>query len=189
VITEEVDQATPVLRRADQPVGVRDAGIALDGVQRQPQAPTGLAQSHSGLQRLVHGGMPLQDALIARPWHGLGRRGTPARGVRGRRLLHHRGEVVPQVPAATDLDRLGERVGDGLGIRGRAVPADDLHPGVIAQPGRQGLGGAIGQHRDGDTLLARIDAVPGEPVMDTWIPGLRKVAVAAAAAHVPVTWG
>ncbi len=50
VVAEQVDQAVPVLGRADQLVGIGDAGVALDGVQCEPELSGALAQSDAGVQ-------------------------------------------------------------------------------------------------------------------------------------------
>lgn len=65
----------------------------------------------------------------------------------GTDLLAYRfAQAVPQMPAITNLDRVRERVADGLGIGRRAIPAHDLYAGMGTQPGGQGLGLAVGQH-------------------------------------------
>jgi hypothetical protein len=79
--------------------------------------------------------------------------------VGGDRPLHVLGQVVPQVPAVGDLDRLRCSLPGGLGIGASAVPADDLGSGVRLQPGGEGgglpiaeqvhraVGGHVDQHR------------------------------------------
>src|SRR5690606_28336813 len=63
-------------------------------------------------------------------------------------FLDRLAEVVPQVPAVGDLDRVGCPVADGLGVGTGPVPAHDLHPGVFPQPGGDGLLLPVGQHVD-----------------------------------------
>ena len=54
-------------------------------------------------------------------------------------LLYRLGEVVPQVPAISHLDRAGCAAADGFGIRTGPIPADDLDPGMLAQPVGEGV--------------------------------------------------
>jgi hypothetical protein len=60
-------------------------------------------------------------------------------------LLHVLGQVVPQVPAVGDLDRVRCCLPGGLGVGASAVPADDLGSRVVPQPGREGGGLPISQ--------------------------------------------
>jgi hypothetical protein len=60
-------------------------------------------------------------------------------------LLDGFDEVVPQVPAVRDLDRVGGACADALGVGTGPVAAHDLYPGMPAQPRREGVGGPIRQ--------------------------------------------
>lgn len=51
-------------------------------------------------------------------------------------------QVVPHMPAITNLHRVGQDTADRLGARGRAVPAYDLDAWTGAQPRFQGVGRA-----------------------------------------------
>lgn len=77
----------------------------------------------------------------------------PAGAVRGDFFQDRLTEVVPQVPPVSDLDGVRESPADRFGVGGRAVPADDLHPGVGAKPGFQHPCGAAGQDVDAFTRL------------------------------------
>ena len=57
-------------------------------------------------------------------------------------------QVLPHMPAISDLHRVGQGTADGLGIGRRAVTAHDLDARMLAQPRFQGVGGAVGQHVD-----------------------------------------
>jgi hypothetical protein len=73
---------------------------------------------------------------------GLGQAALVARDRPGRVLA----QVVPQMPAVRDLDRLRGAVPDRLGIRPGPVPAHHLHLRVLLQPGRQRGGLPVRQH-------------------------------------------
>jgi hypothetical protein len=57
-------------------------------------------------------------------------------------------QVVPHMPAISDLHRVGQGAADGLGTGRRAVTAHDLDARMLPQPCLQGVGGAVGQHID-----------------------------------------
>jgi hypothetical protein len=65
--------------------------------------------------------------------------------VDGDGLLHVLGQVVPQVPAVGDLDRLRRGLPGGLGIGAGAAPADHLGSRMVAQPLGEGGGLPIGK--------------------------------------------
>jgi hypothetical protein len=65
--------------------------------------------------------------------------------VSGDGLLHVLGQVVPQVPAVGDLDRVRCGLPGALGVGASAVPADDLGVRVRSQPGGEGGGLPISQ--------------------------------------------
>ena len=52
------------------------------------------------------------------------------------------------MPAVADPHRLGCALADGFGVGGRAVAADDLGSGLLAQPRGEGGGLAVGWHVD-----------------------------------------
>lgn len=56
------------------------------------------------------------------------------------------GEPVPEMPSVGDLNRIRQRVADGLGIGGRSIPENDLDPGMCAQPFNNDLRATSGQH-------------------------------------------
>lgn len=133
---------------ADEAFGLGDAVIALDGVQGEVEAPCALQKSDSALAQ----GVDLLPALAGggglSPL-GRGRaRFRPAGAVRGDLLADGLGEVVPQVPAVADLDRVGQGSADCLGVGGRSVPAHGLDARMSAQPGFQRGGVAAGQYLD-----------------------------------------
>lgn len=53
------------------------------------------------------------------------------------------------MPAVGDLQGVRGGFLDGAGVGGGPVAADDLDAGVGGEPGREGLGGAVGQDIDG----------------------------------------
>nr|WP_240974226.1 hypothetical protein [Nonomuraea sp. FMUSA5-5] len=55
-------------------------------------------------------------------------------------------EIVEQVPAIGALHRLRRAVAGTGRVRGRAVPADELDPGMLLQPVGEGDAEPIGQH-------------------------------------------
>jgi hypothetical protein len=63
-------------------------------------------------------------------------------------------EVVPHVPSVGAVLGARSAVAGAVGEERRAVAADDLDTGVLAQPGGQRLGLAVGQQVDGLTGLA-----------------------------------
>lgn len=68
--------------------------------------------------------------------------------MRGDFLADSLGEVVPQVPAVADLNRVGQGSADRLGVGGRSVPAHGLDARMHAQPGFQSGGFAAGEYLD-----------------------------------------
>ena len=74
--------------------------------------------------------------------------GGPAPGVRADLEQDLVAEISPKVPSVADLHRVGQGTADGLGVGGRAVPADDLDTGMLAQPGLQSRRVTAGQDRD-----------------------------------------
>ncbi|GAA3294361.1 hypothetical protein GCM10020295_18680 [Streptomyces cinereospinus] len=115
-------------------LGLGDTVVALDGVEGKIQAPCALQQADSALTQ----GVDLLPALTGggglSPL-GRGRaRFRPASAVHCDFLADGLGEVVPQVPAVADLDRVGQGSADRLGIGGRSVPAHGLDARMCAQP-------------------------------------------------------
>jgi hypothetical protein len=68
--------------------------------------------------------------------------------MRGGFLRGGLGQAVPQLPAVADLHASGQRRADGLPVCPGTVPADDLDPGVLAQPVLDDIGGAVLQDID-----------------------------------------
>jgi hypothetical protein len=64
------------------------------------------------------------------------------------RALDGLAEVVPEMPAVGDLDRLRCAAGGAIGVGAGPVPADDADTGMAGQPFGQGVGGAVGQQVD-----------------------------------------
>jgi hypothetical protein len=71
-------------------------------------------------------------------------------------LLDVLGEVVPQVPAVSDLHGQGCAVVGAVGVGTGAVPAHDLGARMLAQPVREGVGLPVSQqlHR---TVAVHVD--------------------------------
>ncbi|EFC79672.1 hypothetical protein FrEUN1fDRAFT_7209 [Parafrankia sp. EUN1f] len=72
----------------------------------------------------------------------------PAGAVRGDLLADGLGEAMPQVPPVSDLLGGGQDAANAFGVGAGAVPADDLHAGMSAQPGLQDVGAPAGQDVD-----------------------------------------
>ncbi|MEU4221765.1 hypothetical protein [Actinoplanes sp. NPDC026623] len=142
VLAVGVDEGGPVFRCVDQPVGFGDAGVALDRVQRQVEPAGALEQADP----FVEQGVDLPPAFPRRRGLGpVGRRRAdfgPAGAMRGDLFDDGFGEVVPQMPARSATwiaaGRARRIASDGIGS-GR-IPADDLHAGMPAQSGFQGVG-------------------------------------------------
>jgi hypothetical protein len=84
-----------------------------------------------------------------------------AGAVRYHRFLGVLGQVVPQVPAVGDLDRVRCAVPGALGVVAGPVPADHLRARMRLQPGLQGAGFPVRQQLD---RLARRDVHQDGPV-------------------------
>jgi hypothetical protein len=63
----------------------------------------------------------------------------------GHQLLDVLGEVVPQVPAVSDLHGQGCPLVGAVGVRAGTVTAHDLGAGMLAQPVGEGVGLPVGQ--------------------------------------------
>lgn len=61
-------------------------------------------------------------------------------------LLHRGGQVLKQTPAIGNFEGVRGGLLDRPGVGGGPVAADDLGTGMLAQPGRERLRGAAGQH-------------------------------------------
>ncbi len=66
----------------------------------------------------------------------------------GHALVDRLAQVFPQVEAVRDLHRAGYGGMGGLGVGAGPVPAHDLHAWVVAQPGGEGVGRAVGKDVD-----------------------------------------
>ncbi len=62
-------------------------------------------------------------------------------------------EVLEQMKAVRDLGRRGGSLACALRIGLGAVTRDDLHPRMLPEPLRHGVGGALGQERHGVVAL------------------------------------
>jgi hypothetical protein len=67
--------------------------------------------------------------------------------------LHCVAQVLDQVETIGHLEGFGGAIRSGLGIGTSAVAAEDLHAGVLVQPGGDGLGVAVRQEIDGAVAL------------------------------------
>lgn len=61
-------------------------------------------------------------------------------------LLHRAGQVLQQMPPIGDLQGVRGGFRDRFRVGGGPVPADDLGTGMVLEPGREPLGGAVGKH-------------------------------------------
>jgi hypothetical protein len=62
-----------------------------------------------------------------------------------------------EMPAISDLKRLGSSFPDGRCVLGGAISADDFHRGMVFKPGRNSFYRAIRQHIDGFTAFQIAD--------------------------------
>lgn len=113
------------------------------------EAADAFEQAHALVEETVDLGPAFQGGLGAGPIvDRCVQDGGPARAV----CLHLAqgcfAQVVPQMPAVSDLHRVGQSAADRLRIGGRSVTADDLDVRMPAQPRFEGVGGAVGQHLD-----------------------------------------
>jgi hypothetical protein len=63
--------------------------------------------------------------------------------MRGKDGLQGFRQVLEQMEAVRDLRGVGRALARTLGIGARPIPRDDLHPGMLPEPLRHGLGGPI----------------------------------------------
>ncbi len=148
VVAVGVDEGGPVGGSDAQGLGFGHAGVAFDGVQGHAQAAGAVEQADALAEEIVDLVPALARGLLTYS-AGTGRvDGGPAAGMRADFELDLVTEVPPEVPSVTDLHRIGQSTADCFGVGGRAVPADDLDPGMFAQPGLQRGGLAVGQDRD-----------------------------------------
>jgi hypothetical protein len=126
--------------------------VAFAGARLQPRRWLVLDRRRTvGLRggRLAVGGVA---------WLGLGRLGcgfAQAGAVGQHDALDRLTQVGPQMPSVSYLDRFRSASARALGVGPRAVPANDLHPGMVAQP--------VGQHLR-RALLDQINRAVGEDV-------------------------
>ena len=76
--------------------------------------------------------------------------------VPGHHPLERLREVVQQVPAVSDLDRLGRALPCAVGIHARAIAADDRHLRPAREPGRRAGRAPVGQQIK-EAVLVQID--------------------------------
>jgi hypothetical protein len=139
-----------------------NGGVAFAGPRHQvPLAAAHVAQP----VRLSRRRGPVPGRLRAGR-HGAGIPGLrgffgEAGAVRHHCLLGVPGQVVPQVPAVRDLDRVRGAVPGALGVIAGPVPADHLRARMRLQPGLQGAGFPVRQQLD---RLARRDVHQDGPV-------------------------
>ena len=155
------------------------SGDAADRGQRfagvQPSADLGVAfpgACHQAALPAAHVQEPVRRDLPAfcLPWRFLLRRARRTRrvvavgaaglvlqaaAVAGHRLLGVFGQVVPQMPAVGDLDRVRRARPGALGVVAGPVPADDSRAGMRRQPRLQ---------RGGLPVRQQVDHVPGAHV-------------------------
>jgi hypothetical protein len=146
--------------RADQRLGGGGAGVPAGGPDihvepagrhpdRQPLGPQG-----------VHGGVAVAVLSTRRPvLTGATVAGTAradigsmvrlqAPAVSTDDLLDGVAEVLEQMPAVGDLDRVRRTHAGTVGIAAPTILADDLDSGVRGEPVGEGVGGAVGQYVD-----------------------------------------
>jgi hypothetical protein len=145
--------------------GFEAAAVAQRGVDFGVTAPVlGLQQTdRTGPVAARRGDRPGRCGRINR-WCGRGRAGgervPDAAQVTGHGLLHLLGDVVPQVPPVSDLDRLQRTGHRGFGVRAAPVSADHLDLRMHGQPCRDGGGFPVGSRSTGRLLSRSMTAVP-----------------------------
>lgn len=121
-----------------------DGGMPLTGADRDSILPALRRARRLGSRRRWRGQRRGRTGLCLR-----GRAdGLQVPAVRGDCAFDGLAEVAPDVPAISNLDRLGCPAVGAVGVGAGAVAADDLHTGVLLEPGGQGVGGAVGQDVD-----------------------------------------
>jgi hypothetical protein len=158
----------PLHGLAVQPGGAADRGQRFAGVQ--PSADLGVAFPGPGHQAALPAARvqePVRRCLARRLLPGragsarrvlaafsvvAGRLVRQAAAMASHRLLGVFGQVVPQMPAIGNLDRVGRARLGTLGIVAGPVPADDSRAGMRRQPRLQGGGLPVRQ---------QVDHVPG----------------------------
>lgn len=144
-----IDKARAVFGDAEYPLGPIGAGVAFDGVQGQLQTAGACEQAHALVEQVVdlvpafQGGLCTGAVVEARVQDG-----GPAGAVRLDLAQRGFAQVVPQMPAVTNLHGVGQSTTDGLGVSRGAVAADDVDARMSAKPCFQGVGRAVGQHVD-----------------------------------------
>ncbi len=73
--------------------------------------------------------------------------------MRGEHLVQRFREILQQMKAVRNLGGAGRALTGALGIRTRPIPRDHLHPGVLPEPLRHGLGGALREQGHGLAAL------------------------------------
>jgi len=105
--------------------------------------------------------------------HGSCRFGQAA-VVAGHDLLDVLGQVVPQVEAVRDLDRIRCSGAGAFGVGARPVAADHLNPGMRLQPRGEGAGLPVGPtsiNQSGpDPIFRRRRQVWPAAAMDSFVP-------------------
>ncbi len=134
-----------------------DSGVAFAGPCHQPP----LAAAHIAQAVRLSRRRGLFPGRHAAGIPGLRGFFFEAGAVRYHRFLGVLGQVVPQVPAVGDLDRVRCAVPGALGVVAGPVPADHLRARMRLQPGLQGAGFPVRQQLD---RLARSDVHQDSPV-------------------------
>jgi hypothetical protein len=141
--------------------------LALPGELRLRVAPFALVDR---VGRGRRGGVGLLFSL--RLGDQCGGRGREARPFGAKDVFQHVGQVVDQVPAVGDLDRLGRTIAGAFRIGAGAVPGDERDAGMRPQPGGKTAAGAIREEIDGVVTLqvdqdrAVREALVDRPVVD-----------------------
>jgi hypothetical protein len=158
-----------------------DRGVAVAGAGHQAPFPAADIMQPFGLSRRrgLPGAGRATTAVLGRAG-----RGRHAATVGSDRFLDVLTQVVPQMPAISDLDRIRGAVPGALGVSAGPVPADHLCARMRLQPGLQGAGFPVRQqvdrlprsdiHQDGpvDTALPQGEVVDPEDLRRGTDPGL-----------------
>ncbi len=149
VLAVGIDEAGPVFWDAEHPLGPVGSGIAFDGIQGQLQAAAAFEEAHALVEQVVDLMPAFQCGLCARPViQRCVEHGGPAVAVCLHLVQGGCAQVVPHMPAVTDLHGARQGPADGFRVGRRSITAHDLDPRMGTQPCFQSAGRAVGQDID-----------------------------------------
>ena len=133
--------------------------LAVQGPDlRMERLPTGLALHGALLRREGdvmgwhrHGHRPIRQGYGLLVHQHIDR--VECLAVRAEHLVQRFPEILQQMKTVRDLGGRRRPVPCAVGIGGRPIPRDDLHPGVLPEPLGYGLGGALREQGHGLAAL------------------------------------